>query len=54
MVTYDPSKRITAKEAMEHRYLKNVRFIAPPALPHEDDSCSGVSSRGTSELDRNG
>ncbi|XP_034247855.1 cyclin-dependent kinase 2 isoform X2 [Thrips palmi] len=54
MVTYDPSKRVTAVEAMNHSYLKNVKFIPPPALPHEDDSCSGVSSRGTSELDRHG
>lgn len=54
MVTYDPSKRVTAVEAMNHSYLKNVKFVAPPALPHEDDSCSGASSRGTSELDRHG
>lgn len=33
MMAYDPNKRISAKQAMQHKYFKNMERVSPVALP---------------------
>ena len=33
LVTYDPSKRISAMEALKHRYFEDVKLQPPPLSP---------------------
>jgi len=33
LMIYDPSKRISAKSAMEHKYFDDVKLVRPIKLP---------------------
>lgn len=48
MLTYDPKKRITAQEALEHPYFTDVPPIHPsmmPTFPSKAEKLDGASNR---------
>lgn len=45
MLNYDPNVRISAKDALKHRYFKNVEHVDKVELPV--DSNAGCPSRLT-------
>jgi len=45
LLTYHPSKRITARSALDHSYLTNAPLIPPPTCGADGDVTSSNSKR---------